>query len=192
MKKIKVILLYSIAIILVFQSCKKGEDDPTISLRSRKARLVGEWSLTSGKITSHEEYTTTVTTYDGKTSISSVYGTNPYTEKMLFSKNGTFYIIFTNYAVSRKLSGYWKFGSEIKEMDLKNKEYVLLIVNSLSDTYPTGVEVETFSGSMCPVYTFKLKELKNKKLTVEFDGIDNWSTGYTSESGWKSFSNKEK
>jgi hypothetical protein len=36
----------AVAIVSVtVQSCKKGEDDPAISLRSRDARLIGEWKL---------------------------------------------------------------------------------------------------------------------------------------------------
>jgi hypothetical protein len=39
--------LIAVAIVSVtVQSCKKGEDDPAISLRSRDARLIGEWKLT--------------------------------------------------------------------------------------------------------------------------------------------------
>jgi hypothetical protein len=39
--------LIAVAIVSVtVQSCKKGEDDPALSLRSRDARLIGEWKLT--------------------------------------------------------------------------------------------------------------------------------------------------
>lgn len=43
--------IYLLPIILLFvaigsiTSCKKGEDDPAISLRSRKARFVNQWTL---------------------------------------------------------------------------------------------------------------------------------------------------
>jgi hypothetical protein len=36
------------AILFLFNSCRKGDDDPLLSLRSRKARVAGEWQLTSG------------------------------------------------------------------------------------------------------------------------------------------------
>src|SRR5688500_16152298 len=29
------------------ESCKKGEEDPSISMRSRKARVAGEWNVSS-------------------------------------------------------------------------------------------------------------------------------------------------
>lgn len=37
-----------------FQSCIKGEDDPALSLRSRTARLAGEWSLASMEMMEEE------------------------------------------------------------------------------------------------------------------------------------------
>lgn len=43
------ILLLSL-IILPLQSCKKGKDDPALSLRSRKARMTGEWILKESKL----------------------------------------------------------------------------------------------------------------------------------------------
>ncbi len=36
----------------VFTGCKKGEEDPSISLLSRSARLTGDWNLTTGDWTS--------------------------------------------------------------------------------------------------------------------------------------------
>lgn len=47
MKKfLSVVLLISVVIgSLTFESCKKGPNDPFISLRSRKARMVGEWTV---------------------------------------------------------------------------------------------------------------------------------------------------
>lgn len=41
------LFLLTVCMILTLptQSCKKGKDDPFISMRSRKARLEGEWTL---------------------------------------------------------------------------------------------------------------------------------------------------
>ena len=53
-------------------SCKKGENDPFLSLKSRKGRMAGEWTVT--KLTSTEVDTpaggtasTSTTTVDGST-----------------------------------------------------------------------------------------------------------------------------
>lgn len=45
MKKSIISLLTLALIVLTFKSCKKGEDDPSLSLRSRTARVAGEWKV---------------------------------------------------------------------------------------------------------------------------------------------------
>jgi hypothetical protein len=48
-------LLFSIIISTIFNSCKKGELDPTISLRSRINRISSDWSISKyEKITTNE------------------------------------------------------------------------------------------------------------------------------------------
>lgn len=120
MKKSKYILklaLFLFAIMLVFNSCKKGEDDPFLSLRSRKSRVIGEWTIDTWKETSNYNSTsnfgsstdtetgTTVldingNNYTSSTNETSVYssGTDTYTSTMngtavaslTFENDGTF------------------------------------------------------------------------------------------------------
>ncbi len=45
MKTLKNILLLSLLIALFLPACKKYPDGPSISLRSRKGRLAGDWKL---------------------------------------------------------------------------------------------------------------------------------------------------
>lgn len=47
MKKLTQSVLAILVVAATITSCKKGEDDPTVSLRSRDSRLVGEWTLVS-------------------------------------------------------------------------------------------------------------------------------------------------
>lgn len=48
MKKNTIILLAALMLISTTAiSCKKGKDDPGISLRSRKARMAGEWKIST-------------------------------------------------------------------------------------------------------------------------------------------------
>ena len=43
-----IISLFTIVlIVLTFKNCKKGEDDPSVSLRSRTARVAGEWKISA-------------------------------------------------------------------------------------------------------------------------------------------------
>lgn len=64
-------------------SCKKGENDPFLSLRSRKARVTGEWKLTKGTVTETDNSRGTtnseVTTYTETTSSSGGF-TSQYSE----------------------------------------------------------------------------------------------------------------
>jgi hypothetical protein len=48
MKNLKLLLLTFLTLVLV--NCKKGKDDPFISLRSRDHRIVGNWKLLSGTV----------------------------------------------------------------------------------------------------------------------------------------------
>lgn len=60
MKKLVILSFLSIASITFFESCKRGANDPFISLRSRDGRLMGKWKLStiSGKLN------TDITNYD--------------------------------------------------------------------------------------------------------------------------------
>jgi hypothetical protein len=58
MKKVTKSLIALLALAAVMPACKKGDEDPSISLRSRKGRVAGEW-----KVKSFEENTTSTSTY---------------------------------------------------------------------------------------------------------------------------------
>jgi hypothetical protein len=45
MKKLKTLLFVALTAAVIAPSCKKGADDPFLSLRSRKARVAGEWKV---------------------------------------------------------------------------------------------------------------------------------------------------
>ena len=78
----------------VTEACKKGENDPAISLKSRKGRLKGEWKLTSGEViavfTISGNSTTTTTTYDGSNETIGSNTPTPYTLSYKFEKDGTY------------------------------------------------------------------------------------------------------
>jgi len=63
MKKLKISLLLISIIMVLASSCKKGENDPFISLKSRDARITAIWNLTKIEGTNDSE----VVTYDGST-----------------------------------------------------------------------------------------------------------------------------
>lgn len=44
-KKLSILLFVLTSIIIVFDGCKRGDDDPFFSFRSRKARMTGDWKI---------------------------------------------------------------------------------------------------------------------------------------------------
>lgn len=51
MKKILVLPVVVVSLLFILPGCKKGENDPFLSLRSRKVRLSGEYAISSWKST---------------------------------------------------------------------------------------------------------------------------------------------
>lgn len=47
MNTIKLLLIFVILTGTILPSCRKGEGDPFLTLRSRKARITGEWKMDS-------------------------------------------------------------------------------------------------------------------------------------------------
>ena len=139
-------------------SCKKGENDPTLSLRSRKARLTGEWTVTSinglnSQIYSNpdnpnnmiSEYiyngsTQTNTTKDGNGTVLGTSTSDEFTLTFSFKKDGTFTITQKETANSIEMtsSGNWIFLNKNKNSKLKNKEAILLSMTS-DNTINNGV-----------------------------------------------------
>ena len=104
-----IIVLFAFITVLVFDTCKKGDGDAALSLRSRKARVAGEWTVSkySSDITVKHTFTGGVITtthtiqdYDGTSAKQTVTETNPdstftvasdisLTHTFTFDKNGT-------------------------------------------------------------------------------------------------------
>lgn len=108
MKKITVLFLAVSALTAGFvSSCKKGKDDPFLSLRSRKARVEGEWKLVSQ-------------TTNDKNSLNTMSST-----VLKFDKDGTGENTST-FAGNTNINKFnWSFAS--KSADYKNKERIVII-----------------------------------------------------------------
>ena len=189
MKKIINLLLFGVLIGTLCE-CKKGEDDPFISLRRRKARVVGDWHLTSGtnNITStynsgstsqsdNDTYTYTETTFavnssstfNGNTTTSSTTGI--YSYQINFKKDGTYSLTENNSSVLTIESGVWNFTHGVGEY--KNKEQIALT----SRIRTTGSGSTTYTGKE-PDYTITLKELRNKKMVFGWDNSSSSSSTF--------------
>ena len=183
MKNFTFNLLLFIIIIVVFtmSSCKKGEDDPFISFRSRKARITGEWNLKSGIIVIKDHGLEETATYDGTYQYTPSY-THIYKEKWILNRNGTFQLNIDKLYENTTLEGSWSFGNKDKEFELKNKESVIFRVtysNVISAT-TGGSHSETYTGTSCPVYSYIILQLKNKIMTIKIEESTTFNSWYTS------------
>ena len=173
MKNFKRALLILVVVLMALPACKKGKDDPGISLRSRKARLSGEWKLTAGTTTSTGGSSTTTDVYNGST-CTETQGTNSvtfaYTEKITFDKKGTFEYDLVSGTDIMTVKGSWFFGGKAKDLDLKKKESVVLMITSEVETSGGTTTTETLTGSDIQSVTWNIDELKNKEMIVIYDG----------------------
>ncbi len=161
---------------ILFDGCKKGENDPFLSLKSRKARVAGEWKLTSGTITFSSSGFSGTATLDGVNLTADGFST-PYTVAFELDKDGTFKRTTTDDGDIEIETGTWDFNSGVGEA--KKKE--LLVLTTLTDTYDG--DTETYSGSDAPIETFVLDELRSKKMVVTMDGSYNDGTDTETTTG---------
>ncbi len=116
MKKLTLSVL-ALATVASFTACKKGENDPTLSLKSRKVRLAGEWTV-AAEMTDKTTITTNTSGATTSTSNTTSDGAT-FTEK--YSQTGSFaYSTVTNGTVtsstySIKKDGTWSSKEVIKE-----------------------------------------------------------------------------
>lgn len=194
MKTFKSIGLIFLILATSMTACKKGENDPFFSLLSRKARLAGEWKLSSAdyesKTVDGDGTTVTTTTYDGTEMTETTDGdgkTFPYSEKITIDKNGTFSIYVEEeitYSQDQTgiqkitMEGVWYFIDGINDTDIKDKERVEFVIQKLTDVHPSGdTEVIESSGSVPVVqergfsslFIILLDRLANKEMTTLYD-----------------------
>ena len=151
MKKHHIYIIVLI-ILLSFNSCKKGENDPFLSLLSRDARITGTWELeefeTVESIYSTDDYyqqnRTTVTTFDGTiasntTTYENSSNINSYSfaQEIVIDKNGNFFSANTEDGYFIETSGKWwwkdsnkdKQGIEFSlfffDYDIENANFVI-------------------------------------------------------------------
>ncbi len=174
--------------------CKKGEDDPFISLRSRKARVVGEWAATSGtaKITdkslnfsststynySNSSYSSvSIETFMNTTTTNSRAGVFSY--KISFASDGTFAMTRIEDTEISTVKGTWNFSDGVGET--KKKEQIILFVTSETfQASSTIAYVNTSTGNQ-PSKVYSIKELRNKKMVLFEESSVISSTGGSEE-----------
>ena len=184
MKKLN-LLLAVVIIVASLSGCKKGPDDPTLSLLSRKARLTGDWTLKTadysvtydnGVYTYNYSSDDNIMTkkYDGEwTNWTDTY---VYSKKIMINKDGTFKITETitdNGTETTITEGYWFFAPKNKDLDVKNKERVVFEVSKITNIDDDGDKTYTnYSGTNNDnLFTIDLSELRNKEITFDLDYV---------------------
>ncbi len=167
-------ILLVIGITILSLGCKKGEDDPFLSLRSRKTRVAGEWTLKKGFLTIHKESVKGVEdekydfdggqqTYAGRWT-DSITPVGTHSLKLVFDKKGKYRIEEDKNGVRVELSGDWDFENGTGKG--KNKELLNMAITAVSRgqvKYVNG-----FNKSQA-VFTYRIKELRNKKMVLVGD-----------------------
>ncbi|OQA01464.1 MAG: hypothetical protein BWY70_00369 [Bacteroidetes bacterium ADurb.Bin408] len=182
--KILVLLLVAVFAIPILNSCKKGEGDPSLSLRSREGRLKGEWKLVSGTETGTSGTTTYTATFT-ETMCTYVYGGNSqsftYTEVVEFLKGNEFKSTITEDGQIETCEGYWAFMDGYDEY--ANKEMVVIRVKSTM----SGGTVHTYTGDKMPMYILRFNKLANSECIIEAEGTSTSGSSTSSSTSTKTY-----
>lgn len=189
MKKTFVLLAGIIIGSLALEGCKKGENDPFLTLSSRRARLAGDWKMTKLEMTQTSTDASGTDTYvytsDGSTLTASMNGVaSPafaYTLSLTLDKKGAFTQTNTDAssgtAKTYITGGQWFFAGKNKELELKKREAIIFDV--LTSTDPTGTD--TYTGiSADDIYV--IDQLKSKEMIVVSENTAKYADGSSSTS----------
>ncbi len=177
MEKAKRFILVIISVLLVIpviNSCKKGDEDPSLSFYSRKHRLCQDWGFSFYKRV--EQHNDTITSYefDGSSFVK-VFGSKSYissaTMEISFDKDGNYvwneYISTDTSTFTYKEEGSWYFSGGGKDSDTKYKELLILQQNKISQTLQIGSSTTTTSY----IATGNLKSTVFKILKLASDEV---------------------
>ena len=176
MKKTLLLLIIFLGLTLV--SCRKGEDDPAFSLRSRKARVEGKWRILEGKVIitevnfsnftrNNDSYILKPTSYEytflGVNNI--IYTASGfYSLNLDCSKDGEFILKERAGSYIFESEGNWNFNT--KSGNKKSKEYLNLSIKHTTKGTSTGVLFN--QGDIN--FNYHIKELRNKRMVLEAQG----------------------
>jgi hypothetical protein len=199
-------------VMMASSGCKKGENDPSISLRSRTARLAGEWNLSAedykeSSISDNSSTTETVT-YDGSilttvtvrkykdwtgkdTTVTNTE-TDSYTEKLTINKDGSFTREIIYGSTRTNYEGNWMWMKGNSEQELKNKQAIILSTTKYTYVDEDG-ETSYYNESGKSNFTnmIVIDRLANKEMVFLYDTKYSDDDGYSStESGTATYTQK--
>ncbi|MFN6946327.1 MAG: hypothetical protein ACK4ND_15365 [Cytophagaceae bacterium] len=139
------------ALIFCFTACKKGDDDPAISLRSRDARITGEWKLTQAEIMHTVEWDGIKVSYHN--SFSGSIMTSSY------SVNGISETAFSTFSMNLTLDKGGKMKTQsITDGDISEETGYWSWINTTKNK--TGISISEDFGS------YEVLELRNSKMVL--------------------------
>jgi hypothetical protein len=145
----------------VLTGCKKGENDPFLSLKSRDARITESWKLVSVEGTANDNGTLATDTYDGTIwswTYGSFNGSYAYSLSIDISKDGTYQSVENNDGEITTTDGRWYWSNSAKNKTsitfdnlgtfevngLKSKE---LILKDYSKEVVSGTATDSYEST---------------------------------------------
>jgi hypothetical protein len=160
----------------IFVSCKKGENDPGLSLRPRRERVIGKWYLHSGKVVytppkdPQEVSTYTDSQHTFEKAGARIVSAHDWT--LSFDRAGTFNQIIKETApgsitATETIKGNWAFMLKNKKQDFRNKEALYLTEtfrgSSQGGALSTSEYKNPVTGGIWPI-----DQLKNTEMIIKF------------------------
>lgn len=162
--------LLLLTLVFLFSECKKGEEDPSISLRTRKNRLTGEWRLLKGSASYTTDGHNNSYTFDGSNFVlyvtqSAYYYYGKYTLNLTIKRDGSFTFNENLSPVILEASGVWNFNTGVGES--KKKEEVTFLIDKVKKGYTDNNNIFNRGATH---FVYKITELRNKQLTISTSG----------------------
>jgi len=154
-------------IVLFLAECKKGENDPLFSTRTRKARLTGEWKMTSGKALYHDPGSNVAYVFDASSYTANVrignkvqYKKGDYGIMLNILGSGEFSLKEVYGPTTMNCSGEWNFNNGVG----KQKQRIDAAFSI--DNVKEGFTTEHLFNRTASNFIYVIKELRNKKLVI--------------------------
>jgi hypothetical protein len=184
-------LIFLSAIIILFSDgCKKGEEDPLISLRTRTARLKNTWKLISATRSETESYVlpemTIVTNseYDGEKEIILTNSGQTITDTLFYNVQ---YEFQRDYRYQKKYvgknpdnpadnvilyeEGRWEFLTRSKTENVRNKEQLLLMPEKITAaTEENELNYETVTWTLVRLSHNEIKAVIEENYSNSLSG----------------------
>jgi len=166
MKKFMIVLLVAAFAMPFLNGCKKGPNDPAISLKSRDARITATWKLVKIEGTrqsvdgSGDAYTITYA-YDGTTYTASQSG---YTE----SGTGAFEMTIEKDGLAKSKESYTPNGGSANVVSGDNKWYWWS-----NDDNKSSIYIMVYGGNLFSSGLYVVDQLKSKELVLNYKFSEN-------------------